>query len=187
MRNKKVLAAAALGLLGSTVAWAFPWDIDMVDAYFFRAYEWSMMPLPEGVVSRDHYAQNGDRTTAEGVAMANPLEPANAPTIAQGQHMFEVYCATCHGVEGKGGAEVVRNDPSLGVSRYPIPPPMLSGAGAISTMRSDGYIYLTIRNGGALMPAYGQAMDATETWAIVSYIRTLEGARYTPPKPAGGE
>jgi mono/diheme cytochrome c family protein len=63
--------------------------------------------------------------------------------------------------------------------RYPILPPMLSGDGAITGLRSDGYLYLTIRNGAAVMSGYGQAMDDDEMWAIVSYIRTLDGAAYT--------
>ena len=41
----------------------------MVDAYFYRGYEWAMMNLPEGVVSRDLYVENADRMTPEGQAL----------------------------------------------------------------------------------------------------------------------
>ena len=102
--------------------------------------------------------------------------------------MFGVYCQTCHGVEGKGGAQVMRNEPDVGIRRFPVAAPILSGPSNVSAMRPDGYIYLTIRNGGAVMPGYGQAMSDEEMWATVAYIRTLEGATYTPPAPAeGGE
>ncbi len=62
-----------------------------------------------------------------------------------------------------------------------MPPPILSGAGAITGFKSDAYLYLTIRNGGALMPSYSYAMDDDEMWAIVSYIRTLEGGAQAAP------
>ena len=50
--NKHILASSAVigGLLLASTAQAFPWDIDMVDAAFYRAYEWEMMLPPEGSI-----------------------------------------------------------------------------------------------------------------------------------------
>ncbi len=181
------LALVGLAAALSSPAQAFPWDWDMVDNAFSRAYEWQMANLPDGAVSIDRYVPNADRMTPEGQALDNPFgAKPSADTLAQGKHMFEVYCQACHGVEGKGGAPVTKNDPANNVRRYPIPPPMLSGTGAITAARSDGYLYLTIRNGGAIMPAYGPSMEDQEIWATVAYIRTLEGAQHTPP-PAPSE
>lgn len=182
-RSPLRFAVAGALALASLPAAAFPWDIDMVDAYFLRGYEWAMMSLPEGVVSQDLYVDNADRMTPEGQALTNPYGEASEATIAQGERMFNVYCAACHGAEGRGGAEVMRNDPTKGINRYPVPAPMLSGVGNVTSMRTDGYIYLTIRNGAAVMPGYSQAMYDHEMWSIVSYIRTLEGAAYVPPAP----
>ena len=187
--NKKLrraLVGAGALLAVSTTAWAFPWDIDMVDAVYLRAYEWVMQPPPEGTVSRSRYVANHSRDTPVGQALTNPYG-ANAEALAQGERMFEVYCQTCHGVNGQGGAEVMRNEPDVGIRRFPVPAPMLSGANAVSPGRTDGYIYLTIRNGGALMPGYKQAMSDQEMWATVAYLRTLEGAAYVPPAPPAGE
>jgi len=176
MLSKKTLILGGLFATVSGAAWAFPWDIDMVDSAFLRAFEWEMMDTPEGAVAVDTLA-NADRTKPNGMALTNPYETGDA-AVANGKRMFEIYCATCHGAEGKGGAEVARNDPANDIKRYQYPPPMLSGTGAISTLRSDGYIYLTIRNGGAVMPAYSYAMDDDEMWNIVTYIRTLDGAQF---------
>lgn len=179
------VVVGALALMGlSTAAWAFPWDIDMVDALYKKAYGWKMMTPPEGAVSRNRFSQNHDRTTPEGAALVNPLQ-SSPETLKQGERMFTVYCAVCHGAQGLGGAEVMRNEPDVGIRRFPVPAPRLSGDAAVSTGRSDGYIYLTIRNGAAIMPGYGQAMSDEEMWSIVSYIRTLDGAQYVPPAPAG--
>ena len=177
MAELRTLAAAGLALAGLTVAspaLAAPWDIDMVDAYFYRGYEWSMMTVPDGAVSQNRYAANGNRMTPEGQAMTNPY-PVNDAAVARGEKMFSIYCQACHGVEGKGGAAVANNESG---KRYPVLPSMLSGDGNVTSMRTDGYLYLTIRNGAAVMPGYGQAMDDDEMWAIVSYIRTLDGAAY---------
>ncbi len=168
LKIRRLLVAGALTCGFSGAAWAFPWDIDMVDAYFWRAYEWVMMPLPEGVVSTN-YTVAPKRGTPEGDALESPVK-ASAETLATGQKMFEVYCQTCHGVDGVGGAPVTK-----GPTRYTMPPPKLSGQGSIVSRYSDGYLYLTIRNGGSVMPGYGTSMDDREMWAVVTYMRKLNG------------
>lgn len=184
------------GLLIAGGAWAFPWDIDMVDSRAFRAYEWKMkQPIPDGAIQRpsgaiqrarevggyqNDYIAPLDRNAAGVDAMTSPYG-ADEATIAQGKHLFQVSCAPCHGVEGKGGGPVTHNDPAKGINRFLVPAPMLSGEGAVSAIRTDGYIYGTIRNGGNLMPKYGLSLTDRERWSIVSYIRTLDGATYKPP------
>lgn len=197
--QKKTRWLLAGGLLVAGLAWASPWDIDMIDSRMMKAYEWHMRPsIPEGSVQRpagavtrpggngtyqNDYIPAGDRTAPGTDTMANPY-PVTKATIAQGQHLFQVTCAPCHGIDGKGGGPVTKNDPAAAINRFPVPAPLLSGAGAVSAQRSDGYIYFTIRNGGALMPAYGVSLTDRERWAVVAYIRTLEGTTYTPPAPA---
>ena len=97
------VVVGALALMGlSTAAWAFPWDIDMVDALYKKAYGWKMMTPPEGAVSRNRFSQNHDRTTPEGAALVNPLQ-SSPETLKQGERMFTVYCAVCHGANREGG------------------------------------------------------------------------------------
>jgi mono/diheme cytochrome c family protein len=175
LRKSGRFAAAFAALTFSPVASAAPWDIDMVDAYFYRGYEWNMMTVPDGAVSINRWAPNANRMTPEGQALTNPY-PVNEKSVATGEKMFNIYCVACHGVEGKGGAPVMDNTSG---KRYPVPAAMLSGSGSAPSMRTDGYLYLTIRNGAAVMSGYGQALDDDEMWAIVSYIRTLDGAAYT--------
>jgi mono/diheme cytochrome c family protein len=162
------------GLTLSSTADAAPWDIDMVDAYFYRGYEWNMMLVPEGAVSQNRWVANYDRMTPEGMALTNPYE-ADEAFVALGEKSFTIYCVACHGVEGGGGAPVMDNTSG---KRYPVPAAMLKGEGSAASIRTDGYIYLTIRNGAAVMSGYAQALDDDEMWAIVSYIRTLDGAAY---------
>ncbi len=185
------------GLLVAGAAWSSPWDVDMVNARAFKAYAWKMRPpIPEGSVQRpaasvsraksngayqNDYITPVDRTKADG--MADPYA-VDAAAVAQGAKLFQVSCAPCHGVEGKGGGPVTHNDPANGINRFPVPAPMLSGDGAVSALRSDGYLYGTIRNGGAIMPRYGVSLTDQERWSVVAYIRTLDGTKYAPPTPA---
>lgn len=208
---------ALAGLLFAGAAWASPWDIDMIDAYFFKAYEWEMKPQPKGAVAREalsaprpfgagHYqnspiAQITRSDAASMDAMVNPY--ASEPNhVSDGARLYRQNCAACHGLEGKGGGPVVKNDPANGINRYLIPAPLLAGKGGVNSLRSDGYLYATIRNGGAGsggatsdksaieaaigagMPAYGALLTDAERWAIVAYLRTLPESQYTPPAPA---
>lgn len=183
------LGTLILGVvLASGAALAFPWDIDMVDSPAFKAYEWKMRPLPEGSVARKGATDitnvtrmNADMSTPEGKAVANPYA-ADEANLARGKHLFEVYCQTCHGVGGAGGAPVGDNNPAAGKRRFLIPIPNLVGETGRAPIRTDGEIYLTVRNGKGAMPGYSWAMTEEEMWATVAYLRTLPGGAQNPPK-----
>ncbi len=201
-KNQKRLGAVLGGMMMAGLAWASPWDIDMTDSVAFKAFEWKMEnPRVEGTVQRpagavvrvksngayqnDYIAQH-DRLKPDGASLQNPY-PMDEAALKQGEKMFRFSCAPCHGLEGKGNGPVTYNkpdaDPKKAIRRFAMPAPLLSGDGAVSPNRTDGYIYLTIRNGGAGMPAYGVSLTDQERWAIVGYIRTLEGGAWAPPAP----
>lgn len=193
-------AAAGLGLVGFLVyAFAnytlFPaadphyrpgrqwWLTDMMDSKTYKAFEVPMPVLPEGAVSRNRYFENADRMTPEGAALANPY-PVDDATLASGEWGFVTYCAPCHGPDAKGNGPVTWNKPSEGMHRFQLPATALAGDAGALKLRQDGYVYLTIRNGGALMPDYAWAMSDREMWAVVAYLRTLPGSQYQDPTPA---
>ena len=154
------LCVLLVGLFPRTAA-ALPWDIDMVDGYFYRAYEWSMMGLPEGIVARNPDSIYVAGVSGAGGTWANNatigghfLDDLNATTVCsndrlrvemdmarddanrdeardddtkeliKGKNLFGVYCAACHGQEGRGGAAVSQNDDGR---RYSLDIPVLSG------------------------------------------------------------
>ena len=163
----------------STIAWAFPWDTDMVDAVFKRAYAWEMAPLPEGVISVNHARLPGDRFAPETATMAIP----EGRDLVEGKRLFDTYCTACHGVDGKGNAPVADNSSG---KRYQVPPPNLSGVGNITSQRTDGYLFYTVRDGASVMPGYGRAMLDQDVWDLVAYMRTMEDTTYTPPPEVSG-
>jgi len=156
---------------------------DMMDGQNVKAYERTMVGLPEGVISRDRYVENHDRRTDEGKALTHGYTVDEA-FIDNGEWNFATYCAPCHDADGSGMGPVT--DGSLG-ARFNPPGAPLAGDYAVSKSYTDGYIYLTIRNGSAIMPGYGWAMSDQEMWATVEYIRTLDGAAYVPPETAEAE
>ncbi|MED5373531.1 MAG: cytochrome c [Myxococcota bacterium] len=164
------------------------WFVDMYDAQFVRAYEKPMDVLPEGTVSRNMYVKNYDRMTDAGKALTNPyLEGAElAEVVEMGEWNFQTYCAPCHNSNAMGSGPV--NDMSDGKKRFPVPAPALAGSASIISAAgyTKGYVYLTIRNGAAIMPAHGWAMTDQEMWSVTEYLDTLEGVEFATfePEPA---
>ena len=87
--------------------------------------------------------------------------------LEQGREHFLAHCATCHGVDGRGGT-------SIGANEYPRAPDLHSN---LTQRMSDGEIHYIIANGVQLtgMPAMQGAHSETEaeSWKLVSYIRSF--------------
>lgn len=173
---------AAAGILGvSSVAIGLPWDIDMADTQIVKAYEERMSGPVDGTVAQPNLltpepqVQNWTRTSPEGQALTSPY-PADEHQLALGARMFGIYCTPCHGTDGVTLGPVAQPGRLPGVVA-------LAGAAGVARLRTDGWIYLTIRNGGAVMPTYGWAMSDEEMWAVVRHVRTLENSTYVPPEP----
>lgn len=177
--------AATVGMLGvAGTAEGLPWDVDMADGQAKKAYSHVMEAPVEGTVSQaslvtpigpgraldGNVVMNHVRGSKQGQALTNPYE-SNLPT---GEYMYNVYCTPCH-ADGAGLGKVAE----LG---YP-GVQMLSGPAGVVKSRVDGWLYLTIRNGGGLMPSYGWAMSDNEMWSVVEYLRTLPESQYVPPTP----
>jgi hypothetical protein len=82
--------------------------------------------------------------------------------VERGQHAFQIYCATCHGLLGDGESQVARNMALR-------PPPSLHTLPEYP----DGYSYFVISEGFGLMPGYKDKLAAEERWAVVAYVRAL--------------
>jgi len=153
--------AAGLVVLGAGLAYGWPWSTDMQKQPSVRPQEDPRLP-PPGSVPRQGKEPAMDRIQA-GERLRNPVEPTTA-SIESGRRLFQTYCALCHGPDAKGGGPVA--------AKF-VPPPDLTLE--IFRQRSDGFLYATIRDGGALMPGQGEALSAQERWDVVNYIRRLQG------------
>lgn len=183
MRKASVVGAAVAALGLSSLAFGLPWDIDMADGQQKKAYAIEMQPLPAGVVvqpsvlSPDTFVPNAVRGSEEGEALAAPFEDT-AAVLAKGKHMYDVYCTPCH-ADGSSVGPVGQPGRVPGVVT-------LAGPSGVLGLRSDGWLYLTVRNGGPIMPGYGWAMTDDEMWSLVRHLRTFDNATYTPQDAAEG-
>jgi hypothetical protein len=53
-----------------------------------------------------------------------------------------------------------------------IPPPDLLAEGTRG--RTDGFMYMYMRHGGAIMPSYGNVLSSRDAWSLVHYIRYMQ-------------
>lgn len=108
-----------------------------------------------------------------------------AEALNHGQKLFNRYCASCHGYEGRGDGAAARNlDPK---PRDFQTAAFLYVTGGDGELPTDNDLRRTIRNGvsGRGMPAWGGLRDE-DLDVLVSYIKTFS-PRWQPdaaaPKP----
>jgi len=121
---------------------------------------------PEGTVSRGNppYAYMSDPGGAE--KQKNPLGGNMSPEVLSlGHKTFDVYCALCHGSEGKGDGRISQH---MSVK----PRNLISDEAKAYT---DGRIYHAITAGKGVMGSYmSQITDSNRRWAVVNYVRSLQ-------------
>jgi mono/diheme cytochrome c family protein len=94
-------------------------------------------------------------------AKKNPL-PNDEKTVAQGEKVAKVNCASCHGNKGKG-------DSPAAVALNPKPADWTSNR---VQDEADGEIFWKITTGRGAMPSW-RHLPESDRWALVRYIRTL--------------
>jgi mono/diheme cytochrome c family protein len=127
--------------------------------------------LPAGTVSQHgpalpfavSFAERAQKVDA--VVGANPVA-GDATSVSRGKDLFGVYCVVCHGETGQGDGPAALRAPALR-PWYPLNSPAAAA-------RSDQYLFGQIWAGGAVMGPYGHALEISEVWDIVNYIRSLQ-------------
>jgi mono/diheme cytochrome c family protein len=120
--------------------------------------------MPAGVIPRGGSLIFPKEQRELAAKQLNPVK-ASPESIALGKERYETFCLPCHGAEAKGGV-------TGPVAVKFVPPPDLTNA-AFQQARTDGYWHSYIMVGGAVMPAYGEALSSHEAWSLVNYLRTL--------------
>jgi mono/diheme cytochrome c family protein len=92
--------------------------------------------------------------------LQNPVTPG-AASLAQGQTLFAIHCALCHG-------ETPANPGLVGAKLKPPPPgldhDLLKG-------RSDSHLFNAISNGFGRMPPFKEKLSPQERWHLVNFLR----------------
>ena len=126
------------------------------------------------------FASEVQYTLAEVQGLENPV-PRDAAILEMGAGAFQTNCAVCHGAEGLGDGPMAER---LQVAGYGGTPANLT-AGGPTVNKSDGEVYLIVTSGFAgtyglpadsfVMPPFKKLLPAEERWALVHYIRSLQG------------
>lgn len=158
--GRKISTVLILLLIGTDLAYGWPWSTDMYKQPSIRPQQSPRLP-PENSIPRQGIEPPMDRLEA-GKALRNPVAP-NPPSLANGKRLFQIYCVPCHGVDAKGTGPVAK--------KFVTPTDLTRQA---SRDRPDGFIYETIRMGGTSMPPQGEAVSPKERWDIVNYLRSIQ-------------
>lgn len=178
--GRELCRASAIGLLligcsggQSSVDRALERMVDQprYDVYesgpFFRDGKVLQRP-PRGTIAREALlgsALNKGRGSNGGYALEIPLV-VTPELLAVGRSKFRIFCGACHGVGGYGGSIVASN---MTEARPPsLRTPELA-------RRPLGYLYRVVRSGFGDMPPYAAELSVGERWAVVAYLRELQG------------
>ena len=153
--------AGAAGLMVTIIG--YRWLNDMTHTARIMPGE-RVFAMPAGLVPRGGAAIIPKDQRDAAAKEPNPIK-STPDSIALGRERFATFCVPCHGPEAKGGV-------TGPVATKFIPPPDLTNAD-LQRQRTDGYWHSYIVVGGAVMPAYGEAVSSQEAWHIVNYLRSL--------------
>jgi len=162
------LAAAALTLAACTPTGSYPIDFfyEMHYEPSQRRLEPNRIPPPAGSVpiTGSSPAYTWDQVTS----LANPV-PRNAQTHTRAQTLFDVNCAMCHGQNADGQSFIAQQF----TSAHLYPPVDLHSQRVRD--RTDGQLYWIVTNGEGNMPTFRSLLTDDDRWAMVDYIRDLQG------------
>lgn len=95
-------------------------------------------------------------------SLFNPylIEPL---TLPQAQEVYTIYCASCHGQQGKADGIATKN---LDVKPLPFQDKRVKG-------QTPGALYWKIREGRGEMPSFRDLISEEQKWQLVEYVKDL--------------
>lgn len=156
-----LLVGGVAGLMGWVVA--IRWLDNMTQTPRIAPGE-RVFPMPTGVVARGGALILPREQRELAAKEPNPVK-ATPDSVTVGRDRYQTFCAPCHGAEAKGGV-------TGPVATKFVPPPDLTNT-SLQAGRTDGYWHSYIMAGGAVMPAYAEAMSSDEAWHIVNFLRSV--------------
>jgi S-disulfanyl-L-cysteine oxidoreductase SoxD len=168
-RSAFLLTVAVAGVIATGTACALPWDKDMRDQPSVKPQEAQVKTNRTSVPSDggDRYGPPADtselvRMRLEAGKLRNP-QPKSTKSLNRGKALYDVHCAVCHGVAGRGDGPVGK--------KY-TPDPMDLTLEYVQ-LQPDGQLYYTISHGSIAMPFYRDSIAQHERWHVINYIKQV--------------
>lgn len=141
-----------------------------------------LLPDLADEVDRSHLLPNAKKADGTSVSLDKlpwvseiPI-PVDEKLMARGQERYNIYCAVCHGLSGKGDGIITQRamqlqaaNPSVGT--WLLPTPLYSEP---VRKQKVGQLFNTITHGVRKMPSYAAQIPVEDRWAIVLYLRALQ-------------
>ena len=122
----------------------------------------------EGTVARGmevYQLGMGDLEAAETQNVDPQLERTEF-LLSRGQNRFNVYCSPCHNYDAQGASRVATRGNWAGIPDLTRPE---------TSALSNARIFHIISAGQNLMPSYADKIAPVDRWAIIYYLRSLQG------------
>jgi len=134
--------------------------------------------IPRGVYEPFHYSMNLTGYDSAGLYLHFPAW-LDSNSLTEGQRLFTIYCAVCHGADGKGDGTIV----TAAELKNPFPPPPSYFSDALINL-PEGKMYYSAHYGKNLMGPYSKLLDHNQLWEVVYYIKSLQKKSMTGAAPA---
>jgi mono/diheme cytochrome c family protein len=121
---------------------------------------------PDNRFREDDYLSTG-KASEEAFGDGFPVE-VTYEAMMEGQEIYAIYCAICHGDSGNGKGVVAQE-------RYGYPT-IVSILQDRIVEQPDGEIFNTITHGKNTMGPYGSKIRVEDRWKVVMYVRALQRA-----------
>jgi mono/diheme cytochrome c family protein len=105
---------------------------------------------------------------AQAGAMQSPVAPS-PQRLEQGQTIFRVNCAMCHGADGRGTGMIADRFAAGSAS------PPVDFTSARARGRTDGELFWIVTNGLGNMPPFGDLLTDDQRWTVIQAIRGIQG------------
>ncbi|GAB3809079.1 hypothetical protein GCM10028819_49550 [Spirosoma humi] len=149
MRSRVIIPFLVLGSLG---------------AFALSSFTAGKSPKPEAVTTAtDTVSRWKAPAWADTLKSPFPYEPL---TIQQGEELYNLYCASCHGETGYGDGAAGR---ALGAT------PANFHSNPVKS-QSDGILFWKLSTGRGNMPAFKEAFGDEQRWQLVAYLRKLSNS-----------
>ncbi|MGF1532778.1 MAG: c-type cytochrome [Bernardetiaceae bacterium] len=135
----------------------------------------NMLTPPEGTVSRQtfynpqlkdtaffHSDIHKDSLSLAAQLLKTPFAEVNDGILKEGKELYNIYCSSCHGAEGKGNgkvAEIYKGVANLTGGAYKALP--------------EGHVYHVITHGKGRMWAHKSLLTPEERWKVVHYVKNV--------------
>jgi mono/diheme cytochrome c family protein len=149
-----------------------PRHLSQTSSAFFADGFAARQPV-EGTVARDESPVLGPRDTGkvgEAWITGFPVE-VDLALVQRGRDRYDIFCAPCHGLAGRGDGPVARRASERGEAAWVAPTDITSET---VVAKPTGELYGVIRDGIRNMPGYAAQVPTEDRWAIVAYVRALQ-------------